>query len=240
MKRMQSGVQTRSLTRFSNFPDAMAIADSKQPVVENVQQLPQGPLGRRKRTRQKPKQQRIYLSDSGSWEGSNMFIFQFQDFSSPMIILVVMLPTLEVWISHKFPKKLFLAPLLLGTNKPRSASYLIFHRCHIFSFLPPVYGFWIWANTANKVANGGRTVLKATRALHSGTTQSNMWFPHLSWHTHTRNRSPSFATSIVKVCGWNMRNPDFGFRGPEAALSHGVNLSGFPGHSWITSVPYLQ
>lgn len=39
----KSGVQMNSLTKFSSFPVFMAMADSKQPVVEKVQQLPQEP-----------------------------------------------------------------------------------------------------------------------------------------------------------------------------------------------------
>lgn len=39
------------LTRESSFPVAMAIADSKQPVVEKVQQLPQGPYRDEERER---------------------------------------------------------------------------------------------------------------------------------------------------------------------------------------------
>lgn len=39
----------KSLTRESSFPVAMAMADSKQPVVEKVQQLPQGPYMRKGR-----------------------------------------------------------------------------------------------------------------------------------------------------------------------------------------------
>lgn len=39
----------KSLTRESSFPVAMAIADSKQPVVEKVQQLPQTPYIRNRR-----------------------------------------------------------------------------------------------------------------------------------------------------------------------------------------------
>lgn len=39
----------KSLTRERSFPVAIAIADSKHPVVEKVQQLPQGPCIRNQR-----------------------------------------------------------------------------------------------------------------------------------------------------------------------------------------------
>lgn len=57
------------LTRDSSFPVAMAIADSKQPVVEKVQQLPQGPYRDEERERNCSRRCCRLTSLPRTWEG---------------------------------------------------------------------------------------------------------------------------------------------------------------------------
>lgn len=147
----------KSLTRESSFPVAMAIADSKQPVVEKVQQLPQTPYIRNRRgtalecaagSPASPKhwgrgarQECRASTPSWAWPSAQP-LPRAHDTEHGVAQAPSTVPR---------PQPTAISPSLGMSHTP----HLVFHRCHKISLLSPVDRVGIWPRAAQEVPLGG-------------------------------------------------------------------------------------
>lgn len=158
-----------SVTRETSFPVLMAVTDSKHPVVEKVQQLPQSPCRATESTRS-PKRKVILLLTAVYYnkeevthpdgkKGVFSIFINLRNASSialqccPLHSSVVVVPLSGYYCTRKL--------LVLGVGIfYMFQSNLILYRCHITPLISPVDGFREWAICFDVTAFCGRAVLQ--------------------------------------------------------------------------------
>lgn len=156
------------LTRERSFPVAIAMADSKQPVVEKVQQLPQAPCVWNHDVPwglpppQNPGAERQQRSTS-----TRRWHMGFALCSSPAHGLPCPsrggAPGAQPCTLRTARSASPLSWPALGASPTTRAPHLVFHWRHVISSLPPVDEVGVWPRAAQEVPLCGRAVLQARR-----------------------------------------------------------------------------